>query len=823
MFLIATLWFFTTFEFAFVEDANATSGAFRFTKHGGDSSIDNGDWCPTPPCGVDREISGTGPHFASNAEAGKWQKGECMHCHEPHASFGRVEPAPNTGNNAGPADFLLFREYGTGTNYANLCWSCHNNMLLGLSPPPPGEIGYGFWGYYQGETNFLASGHGSNTTDFVYPGPQPGDTTELAGTVSYPRRNRGTIGPAGNAGSCLNCHSPHGVGDGSYEGDISGTAVDDTNYAVATDTELDAAIAAGDLANKVIPRLAIAWEEGLCLRCHDGGVANAPNIKVQADYLLVAPTDDDGSGHPIRSAELFGRHNLAKESQNKLPTAGWFVENTFHSECTDCHNPHRVSDDDGAGGDGTVMQRSGGAVAWQTNRYDTPLVSSSSPVKLGAANQGVWGVEIDTAPGGFTVTNTIRNLTTNHRLYNLCMKCHSAWAWGEAKGVPAPIGDPNTPMIAPSTDGRAGKAITFSSILTPRSGATTNGLPLTDLLSEFDTANSAYHPVFAKGKNRPETLNIRNPFWCAGYTSSVYAPVDNCLPANGSRVDLINQVETIDGTPIEMEQTLSQTFVPPWRHTSMITCVDCHEDSSETTARGPHGSTQPFILRRADTTITYDVCDQDSDLDTACEQGGSSNSTTISYAGIPAIEQTTFCFNCHRYDVYHAIFAGAAYGKNCKDLSDKASCNTNGDNHGILSRQLHPVMEDASDSGLANSVLTPNTTRGVSCMGCHGGGCGVQTENPAANCTIANGAKLGNIHGSNYTAQVQDGGLPSGTSNRLIAPGGNWESFRKSTLALNGRCNPISTSNFTTSGGGWSGCGGGARNSDFDIGATYDY
>ncbi len=798
-FTVVLLWFFSSFElgefgdlgeFGSVEEANATGGAFRFTKHGGDTTIDDGDWCPLPPCGVDRQISGTGVHYGVG-EAGIWQKGECMHCHEPHASFGGVEPPPNTGADSGPDAYLLFKDYGTGNNYSNLCWSCHNNMILG-SPPVFGEDGYGYWGYYQGQTNFENSGHGSNP-NFIYPGPQSGDTAEEAPNgAPYPRRDRNPLA-TGNQSSCLNCHSPHGVGPGSYPADA--VAPGTGNFGVATAAQITQAVTDGNLTNGVIPRKAIAWEEALCLRCHNSGsgVTGAPDIKTQVDYFIAG-----GSGHPVRSGELFGRHNLANESQNSLPATGWFVENTFHAECTDCHNPHRVANTNGV--NGTVFQPSGVTSFTTPDRYPTAGVSGSGPVKLGSVNQGVWGVSINLST--FEVSVPIRNLTTDDKVYNLCMKCHSAWAWDKTKGLAAPI-ITATPMYAPSTDGR-----TFVNARVPQN------MPLTDVLAEFDNGNRAYHPVFDVGKNRPErgplgdgANPVRNDAWCAEGTSDVYTADNTCWPATGVREDLINKAELVTeagggSVMVYFEQTLSQTFVPPWLHTSYITCVDCHEDSDEAGARGPHGSRRPFILRTADTNISFTICSSDSSAnDASCN-----TTTTVNYSSIPASEQTTFCFNCHRWDVYHGNVGASPANPD-------------------LGRQPHPLRADKSDSGMVNSIYTDGApTRGISCMGCHGGGCGVDgggTNVPATDCVLdagtTAGAKLGNIHGSNY-----DTGKDAG-SNRLIAPGGNWNSFTRGVNGTNGTCNPSDGGYGGATTDAWSGCGNGTRDSTFSFAVTYEY
>src|SRR3989337_4293259 len=96
---------------------DATGGAFPFTKHGGVTGN-----------GVDRSTTGSWPPSGG----GVYQKGECTHCHAPHASFGGDEPYPNYANHPsfmtpdeaqGPDPYLLFAD-----NNAKLCWTCHETI-----------------------------------------------------------------------------------------------------------------------------------------------------------------------------------------------------------------------------------------------------------------------------------------------------------------------------------------------------------------------------------------------------------------------------------------------------------------------------------------------------------------------------------------------------------------------------------------------------------------------------------------------------------------------------------------------------------------------
>src|SRR3990170_7994985 len=122
--VIASFWLFTQ------KDAIATGGSFPYTKHGGGTTDGVAPYDFGNGPGVDRAVNPDyGTYYNNlNTEAGKYKGGECTQCHEPHASFGGSEAPPSTGGDAGPDPYLALREYGTSTNYANLCWYCHENM-----------------------------------------------------------------------------------------------------------------------------------------------------------------------------------------------------------------------------------------------------------------------------------------------------------------------------------------------------------------------------------------------------------------------------------------------------------------------------------------------------------------------------------------------------------------------------------------------------------------------------------------------------------------------------------------------------------------------
>jgi len=302
-----------------LRSANAPNAAFPYTKHGGGITdgvtpydIGNGP-------GVDRAVN---PDYSiyynsQNPEAGKYKSGECTQCHEPHASFGGSEAPPSTGGDAGPDPYLAFKEYGTYTNYSNLCWYCHENFSnINNSGSPPGM---GRWRFYQGKTAYMASSH-YNSPNFYWPGTT-GDPKAI-----WPRQDRAFL-PPGNTGSCLNCHTPHGIKSADAATAFDTTSPDGSGGVPASMQT----VASGNPsvnADYLIPRQLIAWEETLCENCHDASGPARTDIQGEINKRAFA----GGSGHPVDDTTLAGRH-VASES---LPIT------TKHVECYDCHNPHAV-------------------------------------------------------------------------------------------------------------------------------------------------------------------------------------------------------------------------------------------------------------------------------------------------------------------------------------------------------------------------------------------------------------------------------------------------------------------------------------------------
>ncbi len=414
----------------------ATGGAFPYTKHGGGTTDGVTPYNNGNGPGVDRSVN---PDYTSyyndqSNEAGKFQGGECNQCHEPHGSFGGSEPAPVNGS---PSLYLAMRYGSEVTNYSELCWYCHENMALNGNP-----TGYGYWDFYQGKAIFQSSSH-YKSSSFYWPG-KSGDPVTI-----WPRQSRQGL-PSGNVGSCLNCHTPHGIKETSGN-EFDTSAVPATKHLAANNKSVSV--------DYLIPRQLIAWEEGLCETCHDGSPAIdiASEIDKRGSYTGSGTTDSSGgSGHLVDYTALAGMHTASEGVVlRKDSTAG----DLKHVECYDCHNPHAAT---GHGSGGTI--------------------GSSNFNRLA----GMKFVKID---------GTVTDPYTEGRdpyVYEVCLRCHGdgySDFFESSKIYPT-----NTTSRPP---GLSNKRLEFD----PNGYDPARG--------PNQTFNSAYHPVAAPGRNTSLALCVQ--------------------------------------------------------------------------------------------------------------------------------------------------------------------------------------------------------------------------------------------------------------------------------------------------------------------------
>lgn len=238
------------------------------------------------------------------------------------------------------------------------CTQCHDQHASRQGVSNGGPFPYLL--FAQNDNALCQTCHDTRGAFEIYPGSGPwGQSAHaLSPSMTWPGptpRSR----PSSDAGKCVNCHDPHGARD----------------------------------ASGLVPSLAHTREENLCLACHDG--APSTNIRAQLQKAFT---------HPIART---GRHD-ASEGDNAAAYAN------RHSECTDCHNPHR------AGSDG----------------------ASPSAPDASARLVGVGRVKVTNGPAGQKPIYTWKGPddTAFAEEYEICFKCHSSW-------TTRPVGQPDLALL----------------------------------------------------------------------------------------------------------------------------------------------------------------------------------------------------------------------------------------------------------------------------------------------------------------------------------------------------------------------------------------
>ncbi|MDP2681750.1 MAG: hypothetical protein Q8P28_02935 [Deltaproteobacteria bacterium] len=642
-----------------IPDAFATGGAFINTKHGGGTTdgltpcaggVNRGlgadyEGLTADPCNT---LPGTNPYNSTNPEAGTYGSGECLHCHEPMGSFGGSEPHPNTSSTpadtAGPSPYLLFKgDYNSATTNgasAELCWYCHQNQVNINNSNSPRSMGR--WSFYQGKTIFQASSHflppfdpQFATGQFYWPGTT-GDPVQI-----WPRQNRSGL-PTGNKGSCLNCHTPHGIKAANAANAYDTTAPDGTGGVPATKqipcadpNILNNPIGCNPsvMSDYMIPRKLIAWEENLCEACHSGPGPSTKDIREEINKRH--PVGGAGSGHPIDDTALSGRHTV-RESIPLTLTEGSRLVTEKHVECYDCHNPHAVK----LGGNDPLLWDDGGRL--KGIRYIT----------LGGGTLALPGTICDpvssTNPAECTTFNGFTKTSAQPFIYELCFKCHGDPYASFVPDRPCSPACPDNNPLRTTVAQNGCTTRTPASSCTDGSNKRLEFNPLTQANDGFGgtlAGNRAYHPVAVPGRNTSRALCLQLKTKQNGSVVGGFAGLD-CTSAAAATASLSNL--TIYCTDCHNNDaagagnftglTATPTYPGPVTESSLRSTDKASAFNLPATPVGPHGSVNPRILR-AQYNTGFTCPDGTGALGSKCTQGFNAANFAL-------------CFQCHNIDPF---------------------------------------------------------------------------------------------------------------------------------------------------------------------------
>ncbi|GAB4279317.1 MAG: hypothetical protein Kow0056_12330 [Coriobacteriia bacterium] len=642
--------------------------------------------------------------FAAGSYPGAGTDVYCLSCHVDHDKFNSSK-ASNLRDGTGANPNASNQDFPGGGTYG-ICIGCHSTARTK-------------------DTANQASSYGSQQTPAISGADYDSSKHDFAATSTY---NDATTFNA----NCSKCHS-----DEQAKSKQTSTNKFGTHY--SAESRILAAMGVTVPAED-------QTEEDLCFKCHS--TTNNPNAGSGMDYYNTASMSARALGietqmgqtskHDVNS--YAGKHRADEYTlaPTGVTSTGWWNDTGtgVHIECEDCHNVHAVQQSS------YVFEN--GPSATTSNRSVTTGSRGSSAPSISNANKGVWGVTI-TGPnnsssggdwagsqssqggGNPQAINYAKAATASYE-WQLCLKCHSRYAWGSG-GSP-----PNVPSGATKVTGTAGTSTSRATVA------------MKDVGSTFDPANYAIHPVFTTGFNQPST-NL-NGNW-----------------------DTLGGRRSIGGATTGFG--LTNTFVDGWSTTSRVTCSDCHNNDSWSASEssGPHGSSNPWLLRGVNTGIKVTIADTD-------KKGNDLHTVTTPNTGLALT--SNFCVNCHRSDVYGDGDAGeAAYGgSNASRASDFEA----------LSRVSHlgGGLRTNCDGWTGYLQHLP-----TGCYNCHGAR---DNDNGTATANI-HGSSMGRGDGDNSGAGnlLQDGTLTGDEMGKRFMNGASWDAHLLAQSSGNAGCSTINT------------------------------
>jgi hypothetical protein len=349
--------------------------------------------------------------------------------------------------------------------------------------------------------------------------------------------------------------------------------------------------------------------EETCYQCHTTSaesilqsVTEVPNVKTdfQSTYHMPITKADQDAGEE--------RHDPHNADGEEIPDLLGLVIENRHAECTDCHNPHRVMKNSLFNGTGDPAAGTHDHASGHSNIASGVLRGAwgVEPLYGGASFQDLpTGYELRTGDGGLGAGDGVGQPYVT-REYQICLKCHSDY--GYADNNIYPTGNrPNLGISGGSTD------------------LNTNGLTqYTNQAKEFQA------PLTHKG----EPIGVTGSGAGSAYEGGTQFNHRSWHPVMDStgRTALIRNLS-------------AAAFLAPFNGaigTQTMYCSDCHGSNTANNTVvpggtqpngnpwGPHGSTNPFLLKG---TWDQNTGGEDKDVPVNDPDNG-------------------LCFKCHRYQTY---------------------------------------------------------------------------------------------------------------------------------------------------------------------------
>jgi len=436
--------------------------------------------------------------------------------------------------------------------------------------------------------------------------------------------------------------------------------------------------------------------EETCFQCHTNNTdsiltTGIANIETEFSTGYRMPLDRYNANeevHDIQNADFTeGDTGAAGANDPNNAALGYGNLNNRHAECTDCHNPHRMSRN-------SLADKSAGNVTSQGTHNHTATHSN----KISGVLSGTWGVEptayssnaFGALPGSFIVKSGVGANKVEFE-YQICMKCHSNYAYADD-------GDPES-ATRPALGGVG---------LTPKSA------------TAKDNTNFNYYT------NQAMEFQAPTQHACEGNCAAGTA-VDGGAAVGGSTnhrswhpvMAKTNRTSAMRG---------GGEFLAPWTNVGSQTmyCSDCHGASNGTAANsvpsatkpwGPHGSTNEFILRgkmsrgagRVDgsATLCFKCHDQSTYLGTNENTSGFSggvgnNGHFLHNADGKGYDNDLLCTHCH-VAVVHG-WKNKALLVNLFDIGPEAICRDIDNTYYNISPACTPGQPIAAGSSIGRQL-----------------------------------------------------------------------------------------------------------------------
>jgi len=275
-----------------------------------------------------------------------------------------------------------------------------------------------------------------------------------------------------------------------------------------------------------------------------------------------------------------------------------------HAECTDCHNPHRVIKNAAFNANPAVPDVAG------THRHEPGHTNIASGVL-----KGIWGVEptygsdaFGNNPVSFTVKRGNPNIGASTavtspwvtREYQVCLKCHSNYAYGNTPPMLGSIRNATPPGVNGLLQ-YTNQAMEYNSPQGHRAEGT-SATPSGSAPAFATNNHRSWHPVRESTGRTPGIRNANPNNWIAPWNAGVGTQTMYCTDCHGNATTAGTAVPSggVDGAP--------------W---------------------GPHGSDNFFILKGA---------------------WSGNRQTNVDGTGLPGTggpaSTNHLCFKCHQFAQY---------------------------------------------------------------------------------------------------------------------------------------------------------------------------